>query len=72
MARYRTRATHDQRGGNPGNMLSCPVTCFPGDGFGRDVHTAGQPNPVASPDEAVKLSPRHPRSRKLRRSHHPR
>jgi len=52
-------------------MLPRPVTCLGCDEPSRGEYTIGQPKPDAPADKAAKLSPRHPRSRKLSRGHNP-
>ena len=70
MARYRTRAAYGQRSGNLHSLFARRVTCLRGNNFSRGEHAMGQPTPNTPTDKAAKLSPRHPRGRKLRRGHH--
>ena len=70
MARYRVRAAYGQRGGHLHSVFARRVTVLRGDNFGWGEHAMGQPAPSTPTDKAAKLSPRHPRGRKLRRGHH--
>jgi hypothetical protein len=71
MAYHGKRVDPSQSGSRPHGMLSRPVTGLGRNEPSRGEYAVGEPKPSAPADQAANLPTRHPRSRKLRRGHHP-